>query len=174
MRSVQTWKHHKIALCFILMMPVCSTAQQAPANSESRDTVCVLDNGKQISAHYIPTKAGGGPNPLPAKVWTPGGSAMTLFTETELKIGDRVLPIGAYTMYLIPGRKSWTLIVSRNQKIDAVYDEHQDLVRQPMQTAPLDKSEERLSLFFGHIGPARCELNVSYGATRAWVDFAQN
>lgn len=155
-------------------MPLSSTAQQAPANSESRDAVCILNSGKQMSAHYVPTEAGGGPNASPGKVWTPGGSAMTLFTETELKIGDTVLPIGAYTMYLIPGRKSWTLLVCRNQKIDAVYDEHQDLVRQPMQTAALDKPEERLSLFFGHVGPARCELNVSYDATRAWVDFAQN
>jgi Protein of unknown function (DUF2911) len=99
---------------------------------------------------------------------------MTLFTETNLKTGGTALPTGAYTMYLIPAKKSWTLIVSRNQKIDAEYNQHEDLMRLPMQTATLDKPEEKLSLYFGHVGPGRCELNVDYGTTRAWVEFAEN
>src|SRR5262249_55982548 len=128
MRAVRKWSPN-IAVCMVLMLPLCySLAQEVLANTESRVTDCILDSGKQISAHYIPTEAGVGSNPSPGKVWTPGGSAMTLFTETNLKIGGTVLRTGAYTMYLIPGKKSWTLIVSRNQKIDAQYDEHEDLV----------------------------------------------
>jgi hypothetical protein len=176
MGFVRRCKRHSIALCILLMVPLSgSSAQEAPANTESRDTVCVLDSGKQISAHFVPSEAAGGPNPVAGKVWTPGGSAMTLFSQTELKIGNTVLPIGAYTMYLIPGKKDWTVIVSRNQKINAPYNQNEDLVRQPMQTATLPRSEkkEKLSLFFGHVGPGRCELNVSYGTTRAWVEFAQ-
>jgi hypothetical protein len=174
MGFVRRCKRHSIALCIVLMVPLCSSgAQEAPANTESRDTVCALDSGKQISARYIPGEAAGGANPVPGKVWTPGGSAMTLFSQSKLKIGNTVLPIGAYTMYLIPGKKDWTLIVSRNQKINAPYNQNEDLVRQPMQTATLERSEERLSVFFGHVGPGRCELNVSYGTTRAWVEFAE-
>jgi hypothetical protein len=107
------------------------------------------------------------------KVWAPGGLAMTLFTETELTIATTSLPAGAYTMYLLPGKKDWTLIVRRNVTIDRQCDQNQDLVRATMQTGELSQPEEQLKAFLGHIGPKRCEINADYGKNRAWVELMQ-
>ena len=98
---------------------------------------------------------------------------MTLFTETGVTLGNTLVPAGAYTVYLLPSRKDWTLIVSRNMTIDGKYDENQDVVRANMQTGELNQAEEQLNVFFGHTGAKRCEINVDYGKNRAWVDLMQ-
>jgi len=166
-----------LAICIILLGTAVLTnvavAQQTAENSQSGVTVCTFDDGKQISTRYNPVAAGRNEGPPTGKVWTPGGSAMTLFTETEVTLGNTLIPPRAYTMYLIAGRKDWTLIVSRNVTIDSKYDERQDLVRAPMQTGTLSRPEGQLKVFFGHTGPKRCEMNVDYGKIRAWIEFTQ-
>jgi len=148
-------------------------AQHAPEDPQSGNAFCTFDDGKQISARYSETAAGRNDAPPSGKIWTPGGSAMTLFTDTEVTINSTAIPTGAYTMYLLPGKKSWTLIVSKNVKVDAKYDEKQDLARAPMETGTLSDPEEQLKVFFGHIAPKQCELNLDYGKTRAWVEFKE-
>ncbi len=76
-------------------------------------------------------------------------------------------------MYLLPGKKDRTLIVSRNVTIESQYKQDQDLVRAAMQTGELRQAEGQLKVFFGHIGPKRCEINWDYGKSRAWIDFVQ-
>src|ERR1700734_1308531 len=48
------------------------------------------------------------------KIWEPGKQPLTLFTNAPLTIAGANLPVGAYTMYLIPNKKEWTLVVSKN------------------------------------------------------------
>ena len=148
-------------------------AQQTAADSLTGSSVCTFDDGKQVSARYKPVAAGRGVGAPTGKVWAPGGLAMTLFTDTGVKLGDTLISAGAYTMYLLPGKKDWTLIVSRNVTIDSEYDKNQDLVRTPMQTGELSQAEGQLKIFFGHTGPKRCEINVDYGKSRAWIEFME-
>ncbi|HYL12189.1 MAG TPA: DUF2911 domain-containing protein [Terriglobales bacterium] len=147
--------------------------QDAPADPESGNAFCTFGDGKQISARYNPVAAGRNEGPPAGKIWLPGGSAMTLFTDTEVTISNTFIPTGAYTMYLMPGKKTWTLIVSKNTKVDGKYDEKNDLARAIMETGTLGDAEEQLKIFFGHLGPKQCELNVDYGKTRAWVEFKE-
>jgi hypothetical protein len=63
--------------------------------------------------------------------------------------------------------------VSRNVAIDSKYDNNQDLVRAPMQTGELSQDAGQLKVFFGHTAPKRCEMNVDYGKSRAWIEFMQ-
>lgn len=146
----------------------------AAAQTEEKHSgaaVCTLDDGKQISARYTPvpaTRAG-----LPQdKVWAPGGSALTLFTESSLLLGNTPIGVGAYTMYLMPGKKDWTLIVSKNVNVDQAYDQQQDLARATMSTGTLSGQVPELRVTFGHTGPKKCELNVDFGKTKAWVEFS--
>lgn len=78
---------------------------------------------------------------------------MTFFTETDLVLGQTTIPTGGYTMYLIPAKKEWTLIVSRNTSVGAKYDDKQDLARAQMETGQLSSPADKLSLYFGHTGP---------------------
>jgi hypothetical protein len=103
----------------------------------------------------------------------PGGSAMTFFTETDLILGSSLIPTGGYTMYVIPAKKEWILIVSKNTAVDAKYDEKLDLARANMETGQLNTPADKLSLYFGHTGPKKCEINIDFGKTRGWVTFQE-
>lgn len=162
-----------LILLVVAILAVTGAAQQTAADSLTGSAICTFDDGKQVSTRYKPAAVRRGEEAPTDQVWAPGGSAMTLFTETEMALGSTLLPVGAYTMYLLPGKKNWTLIVSRNATIDGKYDQKQDLVRATMQTGELNHAEKELKVFFGHIGPKRCEINVDYGKNRAWIDFVQ-
>lgn len=166
-------KHLWLTIFAILLTcaALTSFAAAQSADKQSGAAVCTLDDGKQISARYTPvpsTRAG-----LPSeKVWAPGGSALTLFTESTLMLGNTPIGVGAYTMYLIPGKKDWTLIVSKNVNIDEAYDKQHDLARATMSVGTLTDQASELRVTFGHTGPKKCELNVDFGKTKAWVEFS--
>jgi hypothetical protein len=103
------------------------------------------------------------------KVWEPGKKAMALLTNTPLKIGDTELPIGGYTMYLVPEHDKWTLIVSKNTDISAKYDKSKDLVRAPMQTGQLPQPEPTFSVYLAHSAPTECTIRVDLADIRAWT-----
>jgi hypothetical protein len=147
--------------------------QQTAADSLTGSATCTFDDGKQTTTRYKPVVFGRNEGAPMGQVWAPGGLAMALFTEAGVTLGNTLIPAGAYTMYLLPGKKDWTLIVSRNATIDSKYDKNQDLVRANMQTGELSQAEGQLKVFFGHIGPKRCEINVDYGKKRAWMDFIE-
>ena len=169
------WRRRRLAGLVLLLGVVffaeIGNAQQATDDPQSGNAFCTFDDGKQISARYSEVAAGRNDAPPLGKIWTPGGTAMTLFTETEVTINNTSIPTGAYTMYLLPAKKNWTLIVSKNVKVEAKYDEKEDLARAPMETGALSDPAEQLKVFFGHLGPKQCELNLDYGKTRAWVEF---
>jgi Protein of unknown function (DUF2911) len=169
------WSRRILAAVVVVLLAFLTcdhAAAQQGDNSQSESAVCTFEDGKQMSIRYAAVPAGHGDFSF-GKVWTPGGSALTLFTETDVTLNGKVLPVGAYTMYLIPGKKTWTTIVSRNTAVTAKYDEKNDLARASMETGELGQAEPGLKVFFGHTGAKTCEFNVDYGKTRAWVEFKE-
>jgi hypothetical protein len=161
-----------ILLSDLLLAPVVVAHQSAP-NRDDETAICTFEDGKQVTARYAPISIGHNDNAPVGKVLTPGGSAMTFFTETDIILGNTTIPPGGYTMYVIPGKKEWTLIISKNVKVDAKYDDKLGLARAPMETGQLSTPAEKFSIYFGHTGPKKCEVDVDYGKTRAWVEFRQ-
>lgn len=155
-----------------LMLSGVSVAQQAEDTSQSGSAVCNLDDGKQVTVRYNQITIRGDAPPT-GKALIPGGAAVTLFTETDLIVGSTSVPTGAYTVYFIPKKKDWTLIVSRNVNVGAQYDEKQDLARTSMETGTLGRAEPQFRISFGHIAPKQCEIDVDYGKTRAWATLHQ-
>ena len=141
-------------------------AQSSPATST---TTCNLDDGRQVYVRYIavPTKQERIAN---GKPFTPGGVPMTLFTEAQLTLGTSMIPIGAYTLYPIPARGNWTLVVNKNVTAGAPYDEKQDIARAPMETAQVEQPSDALEVAFAHVG-ARCTLRVYIGKSASFADF---
>ena len=95
---------------------------------------------------------------------------MTLFTEAQLTLGSSVIPIGAYTLYPIPAKDHWTVVVNKNVTPGAAYDEKQDIARAPMETAQVEQPSDGLKLAFAHVG-ARCTLRIYMGKTASFADF---
>ena len=95
---------------------------------------------------------------------------MTLFSEAQLTLGSSQIPIGAYTLYPIPARGNWTLVVNKNVTAGAAYDEKQDIARAPMETAQVEQASDTLEVAFAHVG-ARCTLRIYIGKSASFADF---
>ncbi len=143
-------------------------AAQSGGGQPNSTTTCNLDDGRQVYVRYnaVPTNKEKISN---GKPWTPGGQPMTLFTEAQLTLGSSMIPIGAYTVYPIPG-KSWTLVVNKNVTPGAAYDDKQDIARAPMETAQVAQPSDALEVAFAHVG-TRCTLRIYIGKTASFADF---
>jgi hypothetical protein len=85
-------------------------------------------------------------------------------------LGSSTIPIGAYTVYPIPARDHWTLVVNKNVTPGAAYDEKQDIARTTMETDQVAQSSDALEVAFAHVG-ARCTLRIYIGKTASFADF---
>jgi hypothetical protein len=161
-----------ILLSELLFVPFV-VAYQTALNADNETAVCTFEDGKQVTARYDAIGIGHNDSIPVGKALMPGGNAMTFFTETDILVGSTAIPPGGYTMYVLPAKKEWTLIISKNVKVDAKYDDKQDLARAAMETGQLSTPADKLSIYFGHTGPKKCEVDVDYGKTRGWVEFKQ-
>lgn len=146
-------------------------AQQPESLSEAG--VCTFSDDKQMTMRYTPVTYDKKNLPPQGKAWAPGGTPWALFTEAPLVINNKDVGTGAYNVYLIPEKNTWTMVVSKNVTAGAPYDESQDLVRAPMETEKLPELQKTLSLYFGHIAPKKCSLRMDFGMLRTTVEFAE-
>lgn len=78
-----------------------------------------LDDGTYIKIHYgSPRKRGrvifGGLEAYD-KVWRLGANEATELTTTKsIRFGGKVLPAGTYSLFAIPAKDKWTVIVNKN------------------------------------------------------------
>jgi hypothetical protein len=154
-----------VVVPILLTLSAVSPAQTANSSTAS----CNLDDGRQVRINYTPVspKNDKAPNGRP---WAPGGAPMTLFTEAPLSFGNSTIPIGAYTVYPIPGKDKWSLAVNKNVTAGAAYDEKQDIARASVETDPLPQPADALEVAFAHVG-ARCTLRIYFGKTAVFADF---
>jgi hypothetical protein len=142
---------------------------QTPSASQ-QTTGCQFTDGGQLSLRYEEVPARG--NDLPAHVWSPGESPMYLFTSTAIKVGDTVIPPGAYSLYVASEKQRWTLVVNKDVT-SKKYDAAQDLARLPMDRGTIDEPSKEVNLAFGHIAPRQCSLRIYYGKIGAWAVFGE-
>jgi hypothetical protein len=159
-------------LLLLLILLFVGTAPGWAANSEAT-ALCTFADETELTVRYNPVSTKDSPRPQNGKIWTPGGSALVLFTQSELSVNSVKLPVGAYSMYLIPGRDSWTLVVNKNVSSSATYDEKQDLVRARMEGAKLGSPAEHLNVSFGRIAPKLCEMRVYFDQSGTWTTLAE-
>jgi hypothetical protein len=141
-------------------------AQQSEPSSTAS---CNLDDGRQVYIRYNPvtTKTDKASN---GKPWTPGGAPMTLFTEAQLSFGGATIPIGAYTVYPIPAKDKWTLVVNRNVAPHSAYDEKQDVARAAIETDQITQPSDSLEVAFAHTGD-KCTLRIYFGKAACFAPF---
>ena len=178
-RTSTAWMVVAVLLLIVLLLfppAVFAPAALAQENGVSlRDEIatCNFASGKQVSLRYNVIAAGRGEGLPMGKVWMPGGSAMALFTDATLVVAGAEIPPGGYTAYLLPDKKGWKFIISRNAALGRPYDDRQDLVRAPMEAGTLSQGEEHLKFMFARAGPKQCEMNTDFGKTKAWLVLAE-
>ncbi|HVI79703.1 MAG TPA: DUF2911 domain-containing protein [Candidatus Acidoferrum sp.] len=156
----------RAVLITILCTPWLAAQSSGPATST---TTCNLDDGRQVYIRYVPAPTSR-EKIQNGKAWSPGGTPMTLFTEATLMLGNSQIPVGAYTLYPIPARGNWTVVVNKNVTPGAAYDQNQDVARAQMETAQVDQPSDTVEVAFAHVG-MRCTLRIYVGKSASFADF---
>ena len=165
-----------LSACVLASLGFASPSAMAQDLPDARTSSCNFDDNSQMAIQYQPITVNPKKrilgNEIPYnKVWTPGGKAMTLFTNVPLKFGSTPLAVGAYTLFVIPGEKNWTMIVSKATDVAAAYDVQKDIARAKMETGELGSPESQFSVYLAHEAPTECMARLDLGKTRAWVAF---
>lgn len=64
------------------------------------------------------------------KVWRTGANQATEITfSKEVKIGDKNLPAGTYSLYSIPGKSEWIIIINNKLSWGLQYNKERDVMR---------------------------------------------
>lgn len=156
-----------VALCAWFAVP--AFAQQ-PAAPQPVNSICTFADGKEARISYG-ALVDNGKKELPKdKIWTPASQPMTLFTETALQLGSTQIPPGAFSMYIIPGKGNWILVLNKDVTPGHEYDAAQDLARTPMQTGRLADAQP-FQLAFARMQPKQCSLRIYYGPLGSWAEF---
>ena len=148
----------------LLFAPGVALAQQgAPRILSPRDTAAqtigtahlVVDYGRpskrrrEIFGGLVPSDA----------VWRTGANEATHFsTDRDLTIGSIRVPRGTYTLWTIPARDAWTLIINRQTgQWGTDYDKTKDVGRTSMKVSTLTAPVEQFTIA---IEPARDDAGL--------------
>jgi hypothetical protein len=126
--------------------------------------------GQTLMIHYnSPSVRGreifGGLVPY-GQVWRTGANpATTLITPVSLHIGSLLVPAGTYTIYTLPARDKWMLIVNQQTKQwGTEYHQEQDLGRVEMKGKTIPQ-QEMMSISFDDIKKDSAELHIRWATT---------
>ena len=101
--------------------------------------------------------------------WRAGANEATTFViNAELKVGDKVVPAGSYTLFTLPEPDKWTLIVSKQTGewgIPYPWAES-DFTRTAMKVSSLPSALENFTIGFDQTGKT-CTLHMDWEKTRS-------
>ena len=105
------------------------------------------------------------------QVWRVGANEATTFVTTgNVTVGGTAVPAGSYTIFAIPEKDKWTLIISKKTgEWGTDYaGPSADLARIPMKVSTLPSSVENFTISFEKTGMG-ANLNLDWDTTRASV-----
>lgn len=154
-----------MALALLALLTVGMAAAQ---ESNTRDITCVFADGKGIRVQYDHSEKTDKRGLPTGKAWTPAGKPMLLFLDTDITVGGTSIPLGAYGLYVVPGKADWTLVVSKDTAGGAKRDTSKDLAKTSMPTGELSGGESIATIYLAHVSDKECNVRVVYGKTMAW------
>jgi hypothetical protein len=136
---------------------------------------CELAGGKTVTIDYSsPRKKGRNVFPDVVKygeVWRTGANEATTFVTTaDVLVGGTHVPAGSYTLFTIPGKDKWTLIISKKTgEWGTNYPgEKEDLARVEMKAGTSSSPVENFTISFEKAGNG-CTLQLEWDTTTASV-----
>jgi Protein of unknown function (DUF2911) len=147
-------------------------ARPSPAAKAS----CALADGRTITVDYSSPRAKGrkifgGLVPY-GQVWRAGANEATAFVATaDLMVGGTHVPAGSYTIFAIPDKDKWTLVISKKtgEWGTAYPGPSEDLARVDMKVSALPTAVENFTIAFDKNGGG-CTLRMDWETTRASVE----
>lgn len=169
-------------VCLALALFVfASHAQQDKSKRPSPPATATLDlgGGKSVTIDYSSPRAKGrrifgGLVPY-GQVWRAGANEATTFVPTaDITVGGTPVPAGKYTLFTIPDKDKWTLIISKTTgEWGTKYSgASNDLARIDMKTSSLPSPVENFTISFDKSANGGT-LNMEWETTRASVAIAK-
>jgi hypothetical protein len=168
-------------LSLVLVCTFVVAAQQDKSKRPSPPAQATWDlgGGKSVTIDYSSPRAKGRKiygELIPfGQVWRTGANeATTLVTPVDLVIGGTTVPAGSYTIFTIPNKDKWTLIISKKTgEWGTDYPgQANDLARVDMKVSTLPSPVENFTISFEKAGSG-ANLNIDWETTRASVMVAK-
>jgi len=107
------------------------------------------------------------------KVWRTGANEATTFvTDADLVVGSVTIPKGAYSLYTLPSRTTWRLIINKETgQSGLVYHHNLDLARVKMQKHVLKDFVERFMILLEETGERSGLLKLEWEKTSLSIPF---
>lgn len=107
------------------------------------------------------------------RVWCPGADeATTLESSVPLRVGGVQVPTGPHTIWMLPTRDAWTLIISRQRSgFHTYYPADQDLGRVTLRKRELDAPVEQLTFAVTPAADGGGELAMRWERTEVSTPF---
>ena len=163
------------------LMAVLGSAQMDKNSrpSPAAKASCELADGKSITVDYSSPRAKGrkifgGLVPY-GEVWRAGANEATTFvTTTDLMVGGTHVPAGKYTIFAIPNKDKWALVISKKtgEWGTAYPGPLEDLARIEMKASTLPAAVENFTIAFDKTANG-CTLRMDWETTRASVEIGK-
>jgi len=160
------------------LMAVLGSAQMDKSKrpSPAAKASCALPDGKTITVDYSSPRAKGrkifGELVPYGEVWRAGANEATTFVATsDVMVGGNHVAAGSYTIFTIPDKDKWTLIISKKTGEWGIPypGKDQDLLRVDMKVSKLPSAVENFTIAFDKAGDG-CTLRMDWETTRASVE----
>ncbi|HXH67151.1 MAG TPA: DUF2911 domain-containing protein [Candidatus Limnocylindrales bacterium] len=164
--------------CALSLALVCASAVAAQQDKSKRPSPPAqatwdLGGGKSATIDYGSPRVKGrkiyGELVPFGQVWRTGANeATTLITPVDITIGGTAVPAGTYTIFTIPNKDKWTLIISKKTgEWGTDYPgQANDLARVDMKVSALPAAAENFTISFEKAAGG-ANLNIDWETTRA-------
>jgi hypothetical protein len=162
-------------LSLVLVCAFAVAAQQDKSKRPSPPAQAKWDlgSGKAVTIDYSSPRAKGrkvyGELVPLGQVWRTGANeATTLVTPVDLTIGGTTVPAGSYTIFTVPNKDKWALVISKKTgEWGTDYPgQANDLTRVDMKVSTLPSPVENFTISLEKAGNG-ANLNIDWETTRA-------
>ena len=152
---------------------------KAQVLSPAAKAACKFADGKTITANYSSPRMRGrkifGDLVPFGEVWRVGADDATSFVPTvDVMVAGKSVPAGRYTLFALPTRTQWTLIISKQiGEWGIPYPgEKYDFARMEMKVSKLPSSLENFTISFDPAATT-CTMKLDWETTRASIDISE-
>ena len=106
------------------------------------------------------------------KLWRTGANAVTKIRFSKaVTLGGKEIPAGEYALFTIPTADEWTIIVSKDAKVQSAadYKQQNDVARLTAKPEPIPDTIETFTIELGDVKGASATLNFLWDKTRVPV-----
>ncbi len=103
------------------------------------------------------------------EIWRTGANSPTKLTfSKDVTIADTVVPAGSYSLYTIPGKDEWTVIIYNSTEGWGAfgYDQEKDLLRFTAKAKSLEKSVETFTITVGKVKDDSAKIYLAWDNTK--------